>query len=97
MDWMTRQDIDRILDHLSADDLIEAMVPGEAASAAMPMRAFNRAALRLGAATEDAPASSRVKASDFQYLVKSIGEVINVDSPLPASTAALLDSAVSGG
>jgi hypothetical protein len=96
MDWLTRQDVDRILDHLSADDLIEAMVPGEEAGAKMPMRAFNRAALRLGVGTDTEPATQRVRPGDLKYLMERIGEVINIDSPLSESTGDLLASATTG-
>jgi len=96
MDWLTRQDVDRILDHLSADDLIEAMVPGEEQSARMPIRAFNRAALRLGVGTEEEKASQRIRPGDLQYLITRIGEVVNIDSPLSESTVGLLDSVTTG-
>jgi len=96
MDWLTRQDVDRILDHLSADDLIEAMIPGEEQSAKMPMRSFNRAALRLGVGTDSEPATQRVRPGDLKYLMERIGEVINIDSPLSESTGDLLASATTG-
>jgi hypothetical protein len=96
MDWLTRPDVDRILEHLSADDLIEAMVPGEEAGAKMPMRAFNRAALRLGVGTDAEPATQRVRPGDLKYLMERIGEVINIDSPLSGSTEDLLASATTG-
>jgi hypothetical protein len=96
MEWLTRQDVDRILEHLSADDLIEAMVPGEEQSAKMPIRAFNRAAARIGAGTDEDKASQRIRPGDLKYLIERIGEVVNIDSPLSESTGGLLASATTG-
>jgi hypothetical protein len=95
MDWLTRTDIDRILDTLSADDLMQALASDQADNLKV-LQAFNRAAERMGAGTEAEPATTRVKAQDLTYLATRIGEVINVDSPLSGSTVSLLDSAATG-
>ncbi len=81
-DWLTRTEIDEVIDSLSADDLIEATSAG-VKDAKIAGVAFNRAAARNGKGDD---ATQRVKAGDFVYLATAIGGVINVDGPLPEGT-----------
>jgi hypothetical protein len=97
MDWLERTDIDRILDGLSAEDLIESLAMENVPQIKKITDSFNRAALRLGASTETEPALQRVRAQDLKYLTTRMGEVINVDSPLSEGTVRSLDSAATGG
>lgn len=92
-EWISREDIDRIIDGLSADDIIEAVGEGRTASAKVAGAAFNHSAERLGFGEK---ATTRVSLQDFQYMANRIGEVVNLDSPLPAGTGALQDSADTG-
>lgn len=83
MDWLTREQIDEVLDTLSADDVIEALT-GEEHNVKKGTNAFLRAAERQGI---EEPLK-KVKAADLSYLAKRIGEVVNVDSPLSDGTGA---------
>ena len=94
-DWLTREDIDAVLEQLSADDVIEAIGDGRQAGARIAGEVFNQGAERLGLAN-GSKATARVKISDFQYLANRIGEVVNVDSPLPTGTGDLPPSADTG-
>lgn len=91
MDWLTREDIDRVLDALSADDLIEAADVAGGQGARTAAAAFNSAADRV-LGKEEHRWTTRVRASDFRYLATAIGEAVNIDSPLSESTSGLLDS-----
>ena len=95
-DWLQRADIDSVLESLSADDLIEAMQPGEEQSARMPVRAFNLAATRTGISANGDKASQRIRPGDLKYLIERIGEVVNIDSPLSEGTVASLVSVSTG-
>ena len=77
-DWLTREDIDQILDNLSAADVIEAIGDGTRAGAAVAGVAFDQAAAPLGHWDH---ATARVRVSDFQYLSEQMGEVMNVGGP----------------
>ena len=79
--WLTRADIDRVLETLSADDLIEATDEGKGKGARIAGLAFHHAAVRVLGPSEE-PYTKRVKASDFAYLAAEIGGQMNVDSPL---------------
>jgi hypothetical protein len=94
--WLTRAEIDAVLEGLSAGDLVEAMDGVTDQTAKMPVRAFDLAAARQGLTGKGEKASTRVRATDFRYLAAAIGEAVNVESPLSEGTAALLDSADSG-
>jgi hypothetical protein len=93
MDWLTREDIDRVLDTLSADDLIEATDAGAGKGARIAGLAFHQAAVRvLGPLPDGEKYTQRVRAGDFQYLANRISGEVNIDSPLSESTSALLSS-----
>ena len=79
-EWMTRQEVDEVIEHLSADDLIEATASG-AVDAKVAGVAFNRAAARIGARDTTA-----IRAADFGYFAKKVGEAINVEAPLSEGT-----------
>jgi hypothetical protein len=93
--WLSREQIDSVIDTISAGDLIEALDTAGSSKVKMPMLAFDTAAARMGL-SNGTPATAHVSAADFVYLAKRIGEVINVDSPLSSDTSALLDSAATG-
>lgn len=93
--WLTRADIEAVIEGMNADDLIEGVASkGDAGGGVLLVRAaFTRAAERLGYGPE---ATARVRGSDFQYLALRLGEVVNVESPLSVGTVASLTSATSG-
>lgn len=80
MDWLTREQIDQVIEGLSAADLIEATGDGRK-DAAVAGAAFDSAAARMGV-SNGTPATQHVKASDFSYMATQLGEAINVDGPL---------------
>lgn len=86
LDWLTREQIDSVLDTLSAADLIEATGDGNRAGAKVAGAAFDSAAARAGL-SNGTPASQHVRASDFKYLAERLAEVIDVDSPLSGETS----------
>lgn len=92
-DWLTREDIDQVLDNLSAADVIEAIGDGKRAGAAVAGFAFNEAASRLGHGDN---ATSRVRVRDFQYLSEQMGEVMNVGGPKSEQSPDSQDSADTG-
>lgn len=94
-DWLTREDIDTILDQMSAADVIEAIGDGSNAGAKVAGLAFDAAAARLSY-TNGTRASERVKASDFGYLGTKLGEVVSLDGPLPEKPESSRSSADSG-
>lgn len=83
LEWLTAPEIQLVVDNLSADDLIEGTAQKGDNGILMIKVAFNRSAARLGYGDE---ATTRVRASDFQALATSIGQVVNVDSPLSPGT-----------
>lgn len=91
--WLSRDQIDEVLENLSADDLLKATAGGKGSEVAG--LAFNLGAARLGL-SNGTPATQHVRAGDFRYLAEKLGEVINVDSPLSEETSSLLDSADPG-
>jgi len=94
-EWLTREQIDQVLEQLSAADLIEATGDGTRQGAKVAGAAFDAAAGRMGL-SNGTPASQHVKASDFGYLAAQLGEVINVDSPLSEKTSDSLASVEPG-
>jgi hypothetical protein len=81
VEWLTREQIDSVIEQISAGDLIEAMgdsanPPGHKVAAAV----FNAVGERAGLANGVA-ASHRVRLADFQYLAQQIGEAVNISSP----------------
>ena len=95
LDWLTREQIDSVLDGLSAADLILATGDGSRQGAAVAGAAFDSAAARMGV-SNGTPASQHVRAADFTYLATKMGEVINVDSPLSDATSDSLASVEPG-
>ena len=91
-DWLTRQQIDEVLEQLSADDLIEAVDTAGGQKAKVASIAFNQAANRTLGDPEKGRWTERIRAADFRYFVDQIGEAVNVDSPLSDATSTLLDS-----
>ena len=88
-EWLTRDQIDEILEQLSADDPVQAYPADPDNALKMPIAVFNNAALRLSHGNR---AIQKVRLSDLNYLSGRIGEVVNVDSPLSAGTSKLLNS-----
>lgn len=94
-DWLTREQIDQVLEHISAADLIEAVGDGTRSGSKVAGLAFDSAAARLEL-SNGSPATEHVQAADFVYMATQLGEAINVDSPLSEKTSGLLDSAEPG-
>lgn len=92
--WLSREDIDRVANALSADDLIEGMTEDKGKGLQMLKVAFNRAAIREGLGEE---ATTRISATDFKHFADTMGGVINVESPLSNGTQDSLDSVAIGG
>jgi hypothetical protein len=93
--WLSRDELQQIIDSLSADDLIEATASKGTEDGGMLLLkvSFNRAAARAGFGED---ATQHVRAADFQYLAKTLGGVVNAESPLSEGTEDLLASAASG-
>lgn len=80
--WLTREQIDSVIESMSASDLIDALGDGKTVQGPkMAGDAFNAAAARLGF-SNGTPATEHVRVGDFSYLAGRIGEVVNSDSPL---------------
>jgi len=94
-DWLTREQIDQVLEHISAADLIEAVGDGTRPGSKVAGLAFDSAAHRMGL-SNGTPATENVRANDFVYMATQLGEAINVDSPLSGKTSDLLASAEPG-
>lgn len=80
-DWLTREQIDKIIEGMSAGDLVKALGQYPDGSVQMPIAAFDLAAERMGL-SNGSPASDHIRMSEFKYLGEAIGEAVNVDSPL---------------
>lgn len=80
--WLTREQIDSVIQGMSAGDLVEAMGDGDKmAGPKMPVKAFDIAAARLGV-SNGTTASAMVRLVDFKYLAKAIAEAVSIESPL---------------
>jgi len=78
--WLTREEIDRVIANLSAEDMIESGLTGtddkgEAVKAGM--RAFNASAERLGL-SNGTPAMQHVHASDLKYFANNLKESLDI-------------------
>lgn len=93
-EWLTRADIDSVLDQLSADDVIEGLAE-DVPSVKLPMMIFNRAAARLGV-SNGTPASQHIRVADLQYMSKAVGEATSLNSPKFDGTPDSQDSADTG-
>ena len=92
-DWLTREQIDGVIQQLSADDLIESGVGDPGTSGTKAVRnAFNLAAERAGIPE----AAKRIRIQDFRYWSEAMGGAVNIDSPLSEGTEGLLVSADTG-
>ena len=91
--WLTREQIDSVLEQLSADDLVKAYPADPDNPLKLPVAMFDNAAQRAGHGEK---AIARVRLNDLNYLTQKLGEVVNVDSPLSAETSSSLDSANTG-
>lgn len=81
-DRLTREQIDAVIEAMSADDVITAMGDGETIKGAkMAGDAFNSAAARIGM-SNGTPATQHVSLRDFKYLADAIGKAVNVENPL---------------
>jgi len=88
VDWLSREDIDRVIDSLSGADLIEGLADGaNKTDAKISTVAFDTAAARLKV-SNGSPASQHVKARDHRYMVNKIKGVLTEDSPLPEEPTA---------
>ena len=83
-EWLTRAQIDSVIESMSASDLIDAMGDGlKQSSAKMAGTAFNAAAARIGL-SNGTPATDHIRMSDFPYMAGAIGEVVNIENPTSA-------------
>lgn len=92
--WLTRPEIQDIIDRMSAADLVRATDDGISSGERAEI-IFNRATERLGRSNGVA-GMEMVKASDFPWLAEKLGEVMTPDSPKADSGQASPDSAASG-
>ena len=82
-DWLTREQIDTVVEAMSAADLVSAMERFDAQKQATQwaVAAFDSAGVRLGM-SNGSPTSEHVRMQDFSYLASKVSEVVNVDNPL---------------
>lgn len=82
--WLTREQVDQVIDAMSAADLIVAMGDttdtGQVKGPKMAGDAFDSAAARIGL-SNGTPATAHVRMSDFQYLATRISQAVNIESP----------------
>lgn len=78
---LTREQIDTVIEAMSAADLIKAIGEGKSGSE-MAAEAFDKAAARLGMSNGTA-ATEHVGLSDFAYLADRLNQVVNIDAPKP--------------
>ena len=98
-EWLTREQIDEVIDNLSAADLIESGLTGtddKAESTKAGMRAFNASAERLGL-SNGTPAMQHVHASDLMYFANSIKRSLDIDGPKSEDTEDSPRSVSTGG
>lgn len=96
--WLSRGDIDRVIDNLSADDLIESGLAGADAADAVAAgaKAFNAAAARIGL-SNGSNATAHMRASDLQYFANALKGAVDIDSPKPEDSEDLPPFADTGG
>jgi hypothetical protein len=96
-DRLTREELDTIIDGMTARDIFAAAPGGNDVSEVKGSEtagiAFEKAAERQGFGTE---ALDRVGASDAIYLANAIGEALNMGSPKAEGTEGLPTSPDSG-
>ena len=95
-EMLTRDQIDAVIEHMSAADMIDAMGDGGVPGTKMAGLAFDSAAARAGI-VNGTRALELVPAKDFRYLADQLNAYINVESPLPEEPADSPDSASTGG
>lgn len=80
--WLTREQIDQVIEKMSAADLIAGMGDGDTIKGPkMAGDAFNAAAARTGV-SNGSPATEHVRMGDFAYMAKAITKAVNIESPL---------------
>lgn len=80
-EWVTREQIDEVIDQMSAADLVHAMGDKDKmGGTALASAAFNAAAARLGK-SNGTPMLEHVRMSDFSYFAEKAGAAINVENP----------------
>lgn len=84
--WLSREEIDSIIDGMSAADLLDALGDGTSVKGAKMLgTAFDSAAARAGY-SNGTSATEHVRVRDFKYLADELGKVVSVESPLPDGT-----------
>lgn len=84
LEWLTREQIDQVVEAISAEDLIESGIAdagkdnGKAVKAAK--EAFNSAAAFIGV-SNGTPASRHIRPADLTYWTSAISAAVNVGSP----------------
>lgn len=97
LNFLTRGEIDDIVDHMTPRDLFAAMPKEQGVTAAGPEIAaqmFDAAAKRLGKGEQ---ALDRVHMVDGVYLAERLGEVLTQGSPKDAKPSGKRPLRVSGG
>lgn len=81
-EWLTKEQIDAVIESMSASDLIDAMGDGvkTQSSAKMAGIAFDAAAARMGL-SNGTPATQHVRMVDFPYMAGKIGASVNIENP----------------
>jgi len=79
MDWLTREQIDQVIENLAAADLIDASGDGKT-SAQVAAAAFDSAAKRMNL-SNGTRATEHLKLADLSYMADALGEAVNIDSP----------------
>jgi hypothetical protein len=96
--WLTREQIDRVIEGLSADDLIESGMAGETdqtKAIGAAARAFNAAAARLGI-SNGTTATAVMRATDLRYFAEALKAYMDIDAPKLKPLEDSPDSAVTG-
>lgn len=95
-EWLTKQQIDSVLDNLTGQDVLEAVTGDEKVTAGSTAgKAFDAAAKRLGV-TNGTAAMLQVKPVDALHLAQRMGELLNVDSPKAKARRGSQGSATTG-
>ena len=92
--WLSRADIDSVLDQLSADDVIESLAE-DVPPVKLPMLIFNRAAARQGV-SNGTPASQHIRIADMRYMTAEVGKATSLNNPKSEDTDPSQDSADTG-
>lgn len=97
-EWLTREQVDQVVESLSANDLIESGLAGnqdQAESVKAAAVAFNMAAKRIGLANGTL-ATEHMRAVDLAYFAQALKAYMDIDSPKSETLEGSPASATSG-